>query len=159
MGQPIVDLSSLDLTKDVVSTEELRQVVPHREYFQMLDGICHLDLEQGIIVAYKDWDANPWWAGGHIPGRPIMPGVLMIEGAAQSATLPIKRTLGWPNDRFIGLGGLNDVRFRGQVVPPARVYFVSKRGQTSGSRLARYPAQAFCNGQMILEMELLGVLI
>lgn len=159
MARPLVDLSTLDLSRDVVPTEELRRYVPQRDCFQMLDGICHFDLEQGLIVAYRDWPADPWWAKGHIPGRPLMPGVLMIEGAAQAATYLIKRVIGWEQEKFIGLGGLNDVRFRGQVVPPARVHFVSSRGAISGNRLARFPAQAFCNGQMILEMELLGVLL
>jgi 3-hydroxyacyl-[acyl-carrier-protein] dehydratase len=156
---PLVDLSTLDLSRDVVSTEELRAIVPHRDYFQMLDGICHLDPERELIVGYKDWPPDPWWAKGHIPGRPLMPGVLMIEGAAQVTSFLIKRASGWEADRFVGLAGLNDVRFRGQVVPPARVHFVGARGSVSGSRLARFPAQAFCNGQLVLDMELLGVLL
>lgn len=159
MGRPLVDLASLDLTKDVVPREELRQLVPQRHEFEMLDGICWFDEAAGIVVAYKDWPADAWWARGHVPGRPLMPGVLMIEGAAQAATFLIKRRLGWKDEKFIGLGGLNDVRFRGQVVPPARVHFVSGGGTISGNRLARFPAQAFCNGQMVLEMELLGVLL
>ena len=157
MGRPLVDLASLDLSRDVVSEQELRQLVPHREHFQMLDGIAHLDLENHIVVGYKDWGADAWWAPGHVPGKPLMPGVLMIEGAAQATTVLIRKTAGWEIDRFIGLGGLNDVRFRGSLVPPARIWFVGGRGQVSGRRLARFPAQAFANGQMLMEMELLGV--
>ncbi len=48
---------------------------------------------------------------------------------------------------------------RGQVVPPARVYFVSRVGPRSGDRMAKYPTQAFCDGKMIMEMTLIGVLI
>ncbi|GAB4151070.1 MAG: hypothetical protein Fur0037_19810 [Planctomycetota bacterium] len=159
MARPLVDLSSLDLSKNVVDDEELRRLVPQREEFQMLDGICHFDPERGIVVAYKKWPADPWWARGHVPGNPLMPGVLMIEGAAQAATFLIKKVVDWEIDRFIGLGGLNDVRFRGTVVPPATVYYVSARGQVSGKRLARFPAQVFCDGSMTMEMELLGVLL
>ena len=139
--------------------KDLRKLVPQSDLFQMLDGICHYDHEQRVVVGFKDWPKDAWWAKGHIPGKPLMPGVLMIEGAAQAATFLINKTMGWEGERMIGLGGLNDVRLRGQVVPPARVYFVSARGQVSGTRLARFPAQAFCNGQMILDMELLGVLL
>lgn len=159
MARPLVDLSTLDLSRDVVSQEELRALIPQRDYFQLIDGICHFDPEQSIVVCYKDWPADAWWGKGHIPGKPLMPGVLMIEGAAQAAGFLIKKVMGWEQDRFVGLGGLNDVRFRGQVIPPARVYFVSAQGQVSGSRLARFPAQAFCNGQMVMDMELLGVLL
>ena len=159
MARPLVDLSTLDLSRDVVSEAELRTLVPHRDYFQMLDGICFFDRERSLIVGYKDWPADAWWSKGHIPGKPLMPGVLMIEGAAQATTFLIKKMIGWEVDRFVGLGGLNDVRFRGQVVPPARVHFVGGPGVVSGTRLAKYPAQAFCNGQMVMDMELLGVLL
>src|SRR5262245_243553 len=159
MPRPLIDLLTLDLSRMVVAEEELRQLVPHRDYFQMLDGICYFDPERHYVVAFKDWPADAWWARGHVPGKPLLPGVLMIEGAAQTATFLIKKVLRWDVDRFVGLGGLNDVRFRGQVVPPARVYFVSGPGTVSGRRLARFPAQAFCNGQLVMEMELLGVLL
>ncbi len=159
MGQPIVDLASLDLTKNVFSEEDLRACLPHRDLFQLLDGVCYFDRERGIAVGYKDWDANPWWAKGHVPGRPLMPGVLMIEGGAQIATFLLKQLSGWAMDRMIGLAGLDDVRVRGQVVPPARVYFVSGNVNVSGRRLAKMGAQVFCNGQMTMEMQVMGVML
>ena len=111
------------------------------------------------ILAVKNVTVSEEFFQGHFPGMPLMPGVLMIEGAAQTATFLIKKVVGWEVTQFVGLGGLNDVRFRGQVVPPARVYFIAGPGNVSGRRLARFPAQAFCNGQMVMEMELLGVLL
>jgi 3-hydroxyacyl-[acyl-carrier-protein] dehydratase len=159
VGSSIVDLNSLDLSRDVVPQDELRRLVPHRDHFQLLDGICHFDPERHVVVAYKDWPADAWWAKGHIPGMPLMPGVLMIEGAAQAASFLIKKTVDWEIKGFIGLGGLDDVRFRGKVEPPARVHFVSGLGRLSGKRLARYPAQVFCRNQLVLEMVMLGVLI
>lgn len=159
MAQPLVDLSSLDLTRDVLPEEELREMLPHRFEFQLIDGVSHLDTEEGLVVAYKVWDAEPWWGRGHVPGRPLMPGVLLAEGAAQAATILMKTTEGWGKEQFIGLAGLDKVRYRGQVIPPATVHFVSRRGRRSGNRLARYPAQAFCNGKMVMDMELIGVLL
>ncbi len=134
-------------------------MLPHDHEFRLIDGICHLDLEEGIVVGFKTWDQNPWWARGHIPGRPLMPGVLMAEGAAQVATILMKKKEGWGMDRFIGLAGLDRVRYRGQVVPPATVFFVSRTGEGSGNRIARYPAQAYCDGKMVMDMTLLGVLL
>lgn len=159
MGQPLVDLTQLDLTRDVVPVAELRRLLPQRDTFQLLDGVCHLDLERGVAVGYKQWDSNPWWASAHIPGRPLMPGVLMIEGAAQIATFLVKRTSDWAQDRLIGLAGLDDVRVRGQITPPAMVYFVGGEVRLSGRRLARMSAQVFCNGQMAMEMQVVGVML
>lgn len=157
--EPIVDLASLDLTRNVVSDEVLRRALPHRDVFQLLDGVVHLDREQNVAVGYKDWDQDPWWAKGHIPGRPLMPGVLMIEGAAQIATFLVKQHNDWATDSMIGLAGLDEVRVRGQITPPARVYFAAKLMKISGRRLARMAAQVFCNGQMTMEMQVMGVML
>jgi 3-hydroxyacyl-[acyl-carrier-protein] dehydratase len=159
MDRRLIDLSTIDLTRSVVSEQEIRKVIPHRDKFQMIDGICHVDLETGVVVAWKDWDEDPWWGAGHLPGRPLMPGVLMIEGAAQACSYLIHRQSGWPEGRFVGMGGVDKVRFRNQVVPPARVYFVGGNGVISGTRLARYRAEAWCRGLPVMEMELLGVLL
>ncbi len=157
MQRPLVDLSQLNLTEDLVTEEELRVQLPHDHEFKLIDGICFLDLEEEIVVGYKDWDANPWWGRGHIPGRPIMPGVLMIEGCAQVSALLMKRKHGgWPPERFIGLAGVDGARFRGVVTPPCRVHFVAKIG-LQNNRIARYPAQAFVDNKMVFEMELMGV--
>jgi 3-hydroxyacyl-[acyl-carrier-protein] dehydratase len=159
MARPLVDLSTLDLSKDVLEEEVLRSYIPHRHEFQMIDGICHLDAETGIIVGYKDWGDDAWWAKGHIPGRAIMPGVLMAESCAQVSTILMKQPGGWSKDQFIGLGGLDKVRFRGLVTPPARIHYVSKVGRRSGNRMAKYPAQAYHQGKLVLDMDLIGVLL
>ena len=158
MARALIDLETLDLSRDVMDEAEVRTYLPHAFEFRLVDGICHLDLEKNLVVGYKDWDRDPWWARGHIPGRPLMPGVLMCEGAAQVCTILMKKRAGWGLDKFIGLGGLDHVRFRGQVEPPCRIYFVGMVGQQS-SRIAKYPAQCFVNGKLAMDMELLGVLL
>jgi 3-hydroxymyristoyl/3-hydroxydecanoyl-(acyl carrier protein) dehydratase len=65
----------------------------------------------------------------------------------------------WAQHEMIGLAGLDEVRVRGQVTPPARVYFVSRLDKLSGRRLARMTAQVFCNDQMVMEMQVMGVML
>jgi len=159
MGQPIVDLATLDLSQHVVPDEELRRCLPQRDTFQLLDGIVHLDVANNVAVGYKDWDEKPWWAEAHVPGRPLLPGVLMIEGGAQIATFLVKQQNEWASDELIGLAGIDGVRVRGQVTPPARVYFVSSIAKLSGRRLARMNAQVFCDGAMVMEMQVMGAML
>ena len=159
MPRALVDLSTIDLTQDAMTDDEIRSMIPHTHEFQLIDGICHLDVERGLIVGHKDWGNDPWWARGHIPGRPLMPGVLMVEGCAQASTILMKKREGFRSEQFIGLGGLNDVRFRGQIVPPCRVHFVSVVGKRSGNRIMKYPAQCYLDGKMMMQMELMGVLL
>ena len=139
-----------------MSEEELRSCLPHDHEFKLIDAVCHLDLDVGLAVGYKDWDNDPWWARGHIPGRPLMPGVLMAEGAAQISSVLMQHMTSLDEGKFFGLAGLDKVRFRGQITPPGRVYFATKKLQISGGRIAKYQAQAFSEGKLVLDMTLLG---
>src|SRR3990167_1013840 len=82
----LIDLSTLDLNKSIVDIETIRSIIPHRYEMEQLSGIVKFDPEQGIIVGYKDVSLNEFWVRGHIPGRPLMPGVIMLEAAAQLCT-------------------------------------------------------------------------
>ncbi len=83
----LVDLSTIDLNKVVISKAEILKGNPQRYEFEQLDSIVHFDAEKQILVGVRDIRADEWWVRGHIPGRPLFPGVLMIEAAAQLAGL------------------------------------------------------------------------
>ena len=65
------------------------------------------------IVGFKDIRDDEFWVAGHIPGRPLFPGVLMIETAAQLASFYTKKFVGWKG--FVGFGAVENCRFRAQV--------------------------------------------
>ncbi|MCB9881238.1 MAG: beta-hydroxyacyl-ACP dehydratase [Planctomycetes bacterium] len=157
MAAPLLDLSTIDLEADVLAQESLRAYLPQTREFELVDAICHLDRAEGIIVARKQWGAEPWWSFGHLPGRPLMPGVLMCEGGAQAASVLLLETQDLPKGTFIGLGGLDKVRFRGQVVPPGTIYYVSRVGLVGGTRLSKFPVQAIYEGKVVMDMTLLGM--
>ena len=123
--QFLFDLSSIDLTKVAYGPDEIRKVNPHRGDMEMLNGIIWVDTDAGCILGYKDIRADEFWVSGHIPGRPIFPGVLMIETAAQLASFYTKKFIQWPG--FIGFGAANECRFRGQVLPGQRMLFLAKK--------------------------------
>src|ERR1700683_1093196 len=118
--QFLFDISGLDLTHLVCDQEEIRRFNPHRGEMEHLNGIVYLDPALERLVGYKDVRADEFWVPGHIPGRPLFPGVFMVEAGAQLACFYIKRVIGWKG--FVGFGGLDDVKFRTQVVPPCRMY-------------------------------------
>ena len=82
-SQPILDPSTFNIDSVAVSKEEILELNAQRDEFEQLDRLISIDLEEGLAVGIKKQRAEEFWTRGHIPGRPIMPGVLMIEMAAQ----------------------------------------------------------------------------
>src|SRR6516165_5001211 len=101
------DPSELDFGKVVADKEELRRVNPQRFDMEQLDAVVLMDREQHVIAGYKDVRPDEFWVRGHMPGYPLMPGVLMCEAAAQLASYYIT-TQGICQGDFIGFGGLEN---------------------------------------------------
>jgi len=80
-SKPLFDLAWIDTSTVIADKGAIYKVNPHRFEFQQLDGIYMCDVQSNRIVGYRDVRANEFWVRGHIPGRPIFPGVLMIETA------------------------------------------------------------------------------
>jgi 3-hydroxyacyl-[acyl-carrier-protein] dehydratase len=152
-----IDLDSLDLDARIAGPEELKASLAQRGTFEMLNGVIHRDAEEGLIVGYKDIRADDWWAPDHIPGRPLFPGVLMIESAAQLCSYDFDQRQP-DNDSFIGFGGVNKTRFRGTVEPEGRLYFISKLNRVRRS-MFMYFAQAVYNDKLVFETEILGAIV
>ncbi|HQA00810.1 MAG TPA: beta-hydroxyacyl-ACP dehydratase, partial [Phycisphaerae bacterium] len=97
---PFIDLSAIDLTQVLADRQTIYRALPHRYEFEQLDAIVYIDRENYIGVARRDVREDEFWVRGHIPGRPILPGVLMIETAAQTASY--MASLLNVSDKFIG---------------------------------------------------------
>ena len=150
----IVDPASLDLNNLVADREEIMRVNPHRYEFQLLDAIIYCDIEKQIFAGYHDVREDAFWVRGHIPGRPLFPGVLMIEAAAQLASYLTHKLLDM--EGFIGFAGVNNVKFRGTVSPPARFLIVG-RGKQIRRRRTVCETQGFVDGTMVFEAEITGM--
>ena len=150
----LVDLSKIDPGRVLMSIEEIRQFNPHRFEMEMLSGVLHLDTAAGEIVAFKDVRPDEFWVRGHIPGRPLMPGVLMIEAAAQMSSLYYKKVQQDP--RFLGFGGVDGVKFRGQVVPGDRLLLLGKVVEIRNRR-AVFDTQGVVGDRQVFEARITGL--
>ena len=102
----------------MMDVNEIKEYLPHRYPFLLVDRVVGLELGKSI-TAYKNVTANEPFFTGHFPQLPVMPGVLIIEAMAQAAGILGFKTLDKkPTDGSIYLFvGADDVRFRRQVVP------------------------------------------
>jgi 3-hydroxyacyl-[acyl-carrier-protein] dehydratase len=157
-SQPILDLTTVDTDKVAVSKEEILELNAQREEFEQVDRLVSLDLEEGLAVGIKKQTAEEFWTRGHIPGRPIMPGVLMIEMAAQISSVIYHLKFNTGGKKFFGFGGVNKVKFRGSVRPGCDLLMIVK-AKTLRSRIAVFEAQGFVDGKMVFEGEITGIVI
>lgn len=157
-AEPLIDFDALDLSQVIHPKEEILQYNQQRGTFEMLDGVVHVDHEKNLIVGFKEVRDGDWWAKDHIPGRPLFPGAMMIEAAAQLCTLDLYLRRPDMKDTFVGFGGLNNTRFRQAVVPDCRMYLAARLDRLR-SRMFTYYAQALVDRTLVFESDVMGVIV
>ena len=126
--------------RDVIET-----IIPHRDPFLFLDEV--LELEPGErVVARKTVRPDEWYLAGHFPGRPVMPGVLIVEGMAQTgavAVLSQEENRG----RLALFAGIDDVRFK-RIVRPGDVLDLSCEVEAARGPVGRGKVRASVAGEL-----------
>ncbi len=155
MPPPLLcDLDSLDLSRVLYTREQIYARLPHRHEFMHLDGIVHFDPEAELAVAYRDIRTDEWWVRGHIPERPIFPGVLMLETAAQLAAFLLRYARDYKG--FVAYGGVDSCKFRDAVLPPCRLYMVCRKAEDRPRRIVG-DCQGLVNGKLVFEARITGL--
>jgi 3-hydroxyacyl-[acyl-carrier-protein] dehydratase len=152
----ILDFHEYDLGNVLADQEAIRAMIPQRGPIEQLTAIVHEDFERSISVGYKDVGHDEFWVKGHMPGLPLMPGVMMCEAAAQLSSYHVQKH-NMLQTEMIGFGGLDKVRFRGVVVPGDRLVVVVQKLQLRPKRIMRCRFQCFVKENLVCEGELTGI--
>ena len=151
----LVDPATIDTSRVLADGEAIRRGNPQRFEMEQLDAIVHLDRDDHLIIGYKDVRDDEFWVRGHMPGYPLMPGVLMCEAAAQLSSYYC-HLISLAEGHFIGFGGMEDVRFRGVVRPGDRLVLVSKAARVN-RRQTVFETQGFVGANMVFHARIIGV--
>ena len=154
--QLLFDLSGIDLEKIQLDQEEIRKYNPQRGAMEHLNGISLLDVPGNKVIGFKDVRADEFWVEGHIPGRPLLPGVIMIEAAAQLAAVYTHFAAGWQG--FVGFGGVEEVKFRAPVSPGVRMYILGVGVYIRHRRMC-CATQGLVNGSVVFEAKVIGTVL
>lgn len=154
----IVDPTTLDDSVITADLDAIRKFNAQRFEMEQLTAIIYEDPENKICVGYKDVTENEFWVRGHMPGMPLMPGVVMLEAVAQLCSYCATKydLLG---AEMVGFGGLEDVRFRDPVVPGDRLLVMCQQIRVRRGRMIVSKFQGFVRNNLVLEGILKGIAI
>lgn len=152
----ILDSSEYDLNHVIADLDEIRRYNPQRFEMEQLSAIVYEDPSRHICVGYKDHPHDAFWTRGHMPGMPLLPGVLMCEAAAQICSYYSQKhdLLG---AKMLGFGGMDSIRFRDPVMPGERLVVVSQvtRFRRGAMIVSRF--QGLVNDNVVCEGNIKGV--
>ena len=144
---PLFDLNGID--------HAVGRLNPQCGDMRQLDYIIWMDEPLTRALGVKHVRNDEFWIPGHIPGRPLMPGVLMIEAAAQVSSILFRHKI--TDRRFLGFTRCDDVVFREQVRPGDTLYLLCEEREFKPRRFVS-KTQGMVNGSIVFEAQITGMI-
>lgn len=137
---------------DIIEINEIIKSIPHRYPFLLIDRVIEL-VKNESAIGLKNVTINESFFAGHFPGKPVMPGVLIVEALAQTAgVLVCKSAEDQTKDKLVYFTSIEEVKFRKIVVPGDQLLLNVK---ISGHKLGfwKFTSTATVDGQLVAKAE------
>jgi 3-hydroxyacyl-[acyl-carrier-protein] dehydratase len=148
-------VSSRGIAGRVLDIDAIREILPHRYPFLLVDRIEELEAER--VVGIKNVTVNEPFFAGHFPDYPVMPGVLIIEAMAQVAGVLVLSGIPDRKTKLVLLAGVDGAKFRKPVRPGDQLRMEMKILRSRAS-MAKVSGVATVDGAIVAEAEMLCVL-
>jgi len=139
-----------------LNAEEIMRILPHRYPFLLIDRVIHLEKGKKVI-GVKSVTINEHFFQGHFPGRPIMPGVLIVESMAQAGGV-LMLACEEHRGKLAYFMAANNIKFRRTVVPGDQLVLEAVAGKIR-SKTGKVHAKAFVDNKKVAEAELMFALV
>jgi len=140
----------------IMDVKQIQEYLPHRFPFLLVDAI--LEIQEGeSITGIKNVTINEWFFQGHFPGKPVMPGVLIVEAMAQTAGVMLLSTeLKEQKGKVIYFMTIDLVKFRKPVVPGDQLVMKLKLMKFKGN-IGKFHGEAFVGDSIVAEADMMAM--
>lgn len=152
--RPLIDLSNIDLSSRLFPRETIETLIPHRGAMSLLDWIVWESSDYRKGVGLKHIRDDEFWVPGHFPGRPMFPGVLMIETGAQLACYLFNRRR--PEPKVVAFLRIENASFRTMVEPGDDLYVICSEVKF-GRRSFKTDAQGMVGDRIAFDAHISGM--
>jgi len=141
-----------------VTIERIMQMIPHRYPFLMIDKVISMELGEEA-VAVKNVTINEPFFVGHFPGKPVMPGVLIIEAMAQTCAVLVVETMGKEAEgKLVYFMSVEEAKFRKPVGPGDSLHIHVKKLQ-SRRNVWKFVCEATVEGVRVAEATVCAMIV
>ena len=154
--EPLIPFSKYDVDTVVADIDAIRKYNPQRYEIEQLTAVVFEDFEAKSIVGYVETSMDDFWVRGHMPGLPLMPGVLMCESAAQLASYFVQK-YDMMGCEMMGFGGMDGVRFRGAVRPGDRLVVQCRQKRLRRGAIVLCDFMGFVEENLVVEGSIRGI--
>ncbi|MBT5584015.1 MAG: hypothetical protein P8M32_02995 [Phycisphaerales bacterium] len=158
MTEPLFDIAGHDLSRAFLTQEELDGLLPQCGDMRQVDRVVWINDSSTRAIGIKEVRDDEFWVPGHVPGRPLLPGVIMIEAAAQISSVLYQYRQKFESTKFLGFTRVDDCVFRGSVEPGQQLVLLAVEKKFQRRRFSCF-AQGVIDGQVIFEVQCTGMRI